>query len=151
MSKYKKVILACDHAGYSLKEAVTFILKDLNYQIDDIGCHSTDSVDYPDYAQKLCYQFLDGEYDAGILLCGSGIGMSMAANRFPAIRAVVCTESASAKLSREHNDANVLCLGARLVDDKTAQECIKAFLETEFQGGRHEARVQKIDDGGEIE
>ena len=143
----KKIYIAADHAGFELKQFLINELKLLNHQAIDLGCDSSEvSVDYPQYAQKLCQKLLNDEDKAvGILICGSGIGISIAANRFNNIRAALCHNIKSAKLSRAHNDANVLCLGARFTSEKLAKSIAKAFLMTEFEGGRHGRRVEGID------
>lgn len=138
----QKILIASDHAGFELKEFLIKELTNLNLSIIDLGCSdSKDSVDYPDFAKKLSKK-LKNEF--GILICGSGIGISIAANRFPHIRAALCHNTKLAKLSREHNNANVLCLGARIISNKTALNITKKFLNTKFEGGRHEKRVSKL-------
>lgn len=116
----------------------------MGYEVEDLGPSTTDSVDYPDYAQALCGWVLGESSRFGVLICGSGIGMSMAANRFSGVRAALCHDGLSAQLTRRHNDANVLCLGARLIGVDTARDCLKQFLTTDFEGGRHERRVAKL-------
>ena len=144
-SPAKKVFIASDHAGFSLKEFLTPQLTKLGFQVVDLGCNSSEkSVDYPDYAQKLCKKISPKSLDLGILICGSGVGISIAANRFKHIRAALCHNVNLAKLSRMHNDANVLCLGSRVIKERTALSITKAFLATKFEGGRHEARVRKL-------
>lgn len=141
-SAQKKILIASDHAGFFLKKNLIQKLAELGYETIDLGCDSAEkSVDYPDYAQKLCEKLKDG---FGILICGSGIGISIAANRFDKIRAALCHNVKSAKLSRAHNDANVLCLGARFTKEKSALAITKAFLTSKFEGGRHEQRVAKL-------
>ncbi len=137
--KDSKILIAADHAGFALKK---ILIEALNYKVVDLGCHINDSVDYPDYAQALCKKM--GNNDRGILICGSGIGMSMAANRFKHIRAALCTNVYMAKMAREHNDANVLVLGARIIDEETALACLNEFLLTEFKGEKHKIRVDKL-------
>lgn len=140
---YKKILIASDHAGLDLK---THLLKRFaNLPFRDLGTHTPDSVDYPDLAAKLC-QELEGQLgDAcGVLICGSGQGMAIRANRFPFIRAALCWSEETARLSREHNDANVLCLGGRLVDSTLAEKILTLFLQTPFAGGRHQGRVDKL-------
>lgn len=138
----KKILIASDHAGFLLKEFLKKELDKLGYQTVDFGCKSAEkSVDYPDYANKLCKKL---KKEFGILICGSGIGISIAANRFKHVRAALCHNSKIAKLSRIHNDSNVLCLGARFVKDKLAIQIVKAFLTSNFEGGRHEKRVAKL-------
>ena len=136
-----KIFIASDHAGFLLKEFLIGELTKLGYKLVDLGCNSAEkSVDYPDYAQKLCKK----NPQFGILICGSGIGISIAANRFKNIRAALCVNAKSAKLARAHNDANVICLGARLTKNNTSLSAVKAFLATKFEGGRHEKRVRKL-------
>lgn len=139
-----KIGIASDHAGYELKSA---IIKELNSQLSliDYGTDNSDkSVDYPDFAKILCQKLINGEIQKGILICGSGVGISIAANRFKQIRAALCFSPEVAELSRKHNDANVLCLGARIIDKKTAIECVDTFLNTNFEAGRHISRVEKL-------
>ncbi len=140
----KKIGIACDHAGYDLK---SFLIKELknSYDIIDLGTDNADqSVDYPDFAVKLWRKLIKGEVEFGVLICGSGVGISIAANRFFEIRAALCTNQKTAKLARKHNDANVLCLGARNIKKENALKCVKVFLSTSFEGGRHEKRVKKL-------
>lgn len=140
----KSILIASDHAGYNLKLKIISYLKELNLNINDFGSNSAEvSVDYPDLANDLCQNF-DDKNNIGILICGSGVGVSIAANRYKNIRAALCPNPEIAKLSRQHNDANIICLGARFVDDKQAVNIIKTFLETNFENGRHTARVQKL-------
>ena len=138
----ERVAIACDHGGYELKQAIKARFKDFDWL--DLGTNSTDSVDYPDYGQALGRAITEGEAARGIVICGSGIGISIAANRFPAVRAALCTSVKMAALSREHNNANVLALGARITDEPLAFEIVKTFFSTEFEGGRHERRVEKL-------
>ncbi len=143
-----KVAIGSDHAGYELKEKIKEFLKANHYEFEDFGTDSKESVDYPDFAKRVSEAVLGG-FNLGILICGSGIGMSMSANKFPGIRAAFCTSPGLAKAGREHNNANVLTLGARFTDEKTAKETVKAFLETDFNDEeRHLRRVRKI---GELE
>ncbi len=139
------IVIAADHGGFELKQKVVLMLEKLNYSVDDVGCSSTDSVDYPDYANKLVDK-VEGTKDLGILICGTGIGMSIAANRNRSIRAALCHDVNTAILSREHNNANVLCLGARVLEENVAIDIIKAWLKTEFAGGRHLQRISKFSD-----
>ncbi|HET98340.1 MAG TPA: ribose 5-phosphate isomerase B [Desulfurivibrio alkaliphilus] len=137
-----RVALGCDHGGFALKEAVLGVLHDLGHQVDDCGVMSADSVDYPEIAAAVCSRVADGACQRGILICGTGIGMSMAANRNPAIRAALCGETFGARMSREHNDANVLCLGARTTGPGLAEEITRVWLAGEFSGGRHLRRIK---------
>lgn len=135
--------IANDHAGYELKSSLINSLPQWNWK--DLGTQSSESVDYPDYAQRLCLQLKNLPDDNfGVLICGSGQGMSMAANKFPHIRAALCWSTEIAELSRRHNNANVLCLGARFLNLETAQNILNTFLKTPFEGGRHLRRVEKI-------
>ena len=141
----RAVLLAADHAGYELKQDLAQHLTDLGYESVDLGTDSPDSVDYPDFAHRLAQAIERGEAERGILVCGAGIGMSMAANRHTGVRAANCVDERMAALAREHNDANVLCLGSRLLDPDQAKKIVWTFLETPFGGGRHERRVGKIE------
>jgi ribose 5-phosphate isomerase B len=136
--------LGADHAGFELKDALKRVLDELGVTYDDLGTGTPDSVDYPDYAQAVGVGVVEGRFDRGILVCGSGIGMSIAANKVRGVRAAVVTEVESARLSRAHNDANVIALGARLTTEEIAAEIVRTFIQTEFQGGRHSDRVEKI-------
>jgi ribose 5-phosphate isomerase B len=140
----KTLAIASDHGGVELKSAIVKLLEEQGVQVLDLGTNGPDSVDYPDYAQAVAKAIIDGKAEAGILVCGSGIGMSMAANRYPQIRAALVHDRLSAELCRQHNNANVLCLGARLIGEATALDCVDAFMSTEFEGGRHEGRVAKM-------
>lgn len=142
----RTIALAADHAGYPLKQTLVNELGELGYEVLDLGTHSTDSVDYPDFGKALAEAVADGRAKVGIVACGTGIGISIAANRNPAIRAAVCHDETSVRLARLHNDANVLALGARLIGEEVAKACLKVFLETEFEGGRHQRRVAKLSD-----
>ena len=143
-----KIAIACDHAAPALKAKVAEHLKSQGYEVIDFGTNTTDSVDYPDYAAKLCEDITSGASGAqkGILICGTGIGISIAANKCKGIRAALCGDVFSAKMSREHNNANVLCMGERVLGVGLAEMITDAWLETEFAGGRHERRVNKIMD-----
>lgn len=146
MPTQKKIIsIAADHAGYDLKTTLIKFLETQGYKIIDLGCNSAEkSVDYPDYANKLAKNIAEKKSEFGVLVCGSGIGVSIAANRFKQVRAALCINSKMAKLSRLHNDANVICFGARLTSEKSAIAALKIFLTTEFEGGRHDGRVAKL-------
>lgn len=140
-----KIAIGADHAGVRLKEDIKQQVIALGHEVEDLGCHCSDSVDYPDYALKVCYQVVSGQADRGILICGTGIGMSIAANKVPGIRCALVSDLFSAKATREHNDTNVLALGERVVGPGVALEIVKVWLETEFsQGSRHEGRVSKL-------
>jgi len=143
----QRVIVAADHGGIGLKETVVAYLKEQGYPFKDIGTHSTDSVDYPDYAHEVAAAILDGDYDTGILCCTSGIGMSIAANRHPGIQASVVFDPEAAAITREHNRSNILCLSGKSTDASTAKKIIGAYLGASFEGGRHARRVGKFDSG----
>ena len=141
----KKIIaLAADHGGYELKNRIRAHLEEAGYVCRDFGTDSAASVDYPDYAHPLCEAVAAGECELGILVCGTGIGMSMATNKHRGIRAACCSDTYSARLTREHNDANVLCLGGRVVGEGLALDMVDLFVTTPFAGGRHQARVDKL-------
>jgi len=140
----KTIIIASDHAGFNLKKAIIKkYTKKLNFK--DLGTNSSiKSVNYPDYAHKVCLMVVKNKFNIGVLICGSGMGMAMAANKHKNIRAALCYSVKNAKLSRLHNDANVITLGSRFTNNKTAFNCLNAFLSTKFEGGRHKKRVKKI-------
>lgn len=140
-----RLAIGSDHAGFDLKEIIKSWLQAEGHQVEDLGCHAPERVDYPLYAQKVAQAVAGGQAERGVLVCGSGIGVSIAANRIPGVRAALVNEPLSARLSREHNDANVVCMGARLVGPDMAREILRVFLETPFAGGRHQARVEQID------
>ena len=139
-----EIAVGADHAGFALKEAVKQELVRLGHQVQDVGTNSSESVDYPDYAFEVARRVSAGQAQRGVLVCGTGIGMAMAANKVHGIRAASVLAPVAARLSREHNDANVLALGARLLEEAPALETLRAWLETEFAGGRHQGRLQKI-------
>lgn len=141
-----RVVLGADHGGYELKEAVRTHLEKQGFAVLDLGTHSSDSVDYPEYGFAVGNAILKGEADLGIAICGTGLGISIAANKIPGIRAVVCTETFSARMAREHNNANVLALGGRVVGVGLALDIVDIFLKTEFAGGRHARRINLITD-----
>lgn len=141
----EKIVIASDHAGFNLKEKIKEFLKKGNYEVMDEGCYSCESVDYPVYGIEAIKKIIKKEADWGILICGTGIGMSILANRFPYIRAALCHEPFSAKMARLHNNANVLVLGGRIIGDSMAIEIVKVFLTTPFEGGRHEKRLDLIE------
>jgi ribose 5-phosphate isomerase B len=138
------VALGADHAGVELKEALKAWLIDHGHQVVDLGAHSAESVDYPDYAAAVAQAVADGKAERGVLVCGTGIGMSISANKMPGVRAALCADLYTARMSREHNDANVLCLGGRLTGREMAVDILRMWLGAEFAGGRHERRVGKI-------
>ena len=142
--KDNKITIGSDHAGYELKLKVIAHLKERGIEAIDVGTYSTDSCDYPDFAHAVCKNVQDGVTELGILICGTGIGMSMAANKHRGIRAAVCSDTFSARLTREHNDANVLCFGARVVGEGLALDLVDAYLGAEYMGGKHQVRVDMI-------
>ena len=142
-----KIAIGCDHAGFSIKRAVAEHIKQKGYEVVDVGTYSTDSCHYPVYASALCEKILDGECALGILICGTGIGMSIAANKHKGIRAACCSDVFSARLTREHNDANVLCFGERVVGIGTALDLVDAFLDAQYlNNGNHVTRVAMLSD-----
>ena len=138
------IILACDHAGYKLKEEIKAFFNSENISAIDVGCYSPDRVDYPDLAKAGVERVLENKQNVGIFICGTGIGMSMVANRNPQIRAALCTSNITASLSRKHNDANVLVLAGRHTSKRKAIKMIKIFLTTDFEKGRHQERIKKF-------
>lgn len=144
----KTLIVGSDHAGLELKRELVGIAAELGYEVRDVGTHTSDSTDYPDYAHQVSSAVASGE-GLGLLVCGTGLGMSMAANRHPGVRAAACGDVFSASMTRQHNDANVLCIGSRVVGAGLASEILKAFLNASFEGGRHERRVNKIEPSNE--
>lgn len=136
--------IASDHAGYEAKEKIVKLLEEMGHMPIDFGTHSNDSVDYPDFAVQVAKKVNEGEHDQGILVCGSGQGMCMTANKFNNIRAALVYNENSAELSRQHNNANILCLPGRELDDKELRSILKSWFATKFEGGRHERRVSKI-------
>jgi len=143
------VALVADHAGYELKNALRAVLEEQGYAPLDLGTNSADSVDYPDMAGRLAAALQDGRAERGVMVCGTGIGIAIAANRRPWVRAAVCGDATAARLAREHNDANVLALGARLVGSEVARDCLLTFLATAFAGGRHARRVAMLGQAAE--
>jgi len=147
-----KILVASDHGGFTLKTKITNLLKNRKIQVDDLGSDSEESVYYPEYAIKVAERSSRGEADAGILVCGTGIGMCIAANKFKGVRAAVVSESYSARMAKEHNNANILCIGGRVLDPQaparahaeSAEEIVAAWLDSKFEGGRHDRRLDKI-------
>ncbi len=139
-----RIALGADHAGFHVKETIKKFLEASGYPVEDVGTWSEESVDYPDYARAVAEKVAAGENQLGILACGTGIGMAIAANKVPGIRAAVAHDAMTARLAREHNDANVLTLGGRVVDDARAIEIVRDFLSAQFAGGRHQRRIDKI-------
>jgi len=143
--KRTSIIIGSDHAAYNLKEKVKAFLVGRGIDIEDAGCHNENSVDYPDIGIKVASMVSRGKFERGILMCGTGIGMSMVANKFPHVRAALCADLFSSIMSRRHNNSNILVLGGRVVGDILAMEIVKAWLETPFEGGRHQRRLEKFD------
>ena len=140
----KRIAIGCDHRGFGLKELIMAFLQNEGYSYQDFGCHSTEPVDYPDIAQEVGEAVASGNFDQGVLICSTGIGMCIAANKIQGVRAALCHNVFAAQRARQHNDANVLCLGGEDVDASVAIEIVKTFLTTDFEGGRHTRRVNKI-------
>lgn len=138
------IAIGSDHGGFELKGHIVAHLKEMGIEVKDFGVHNEDSVDYPDCAKPVCESVLSGESERGILVCGTGIGISMAANKFNGIRAALCSDVFSAKMAKEHNNANIICLGGRVTGRELANMIVDTFLEAEFQGGRHADRIAKI-------
>ena len=140
----KKIAIASDHGGFDLKESIIAHLLNTDWEVDDLGPHSSDSVDYPDYGIKLAEEVADKKVERGIVICGTGIGMSIVVNRFPGIRGTLCADVFTAKLCREHNDSNILIMGGRVIGKGLAAEIVNTWLNTAFEGGRHQRRLDKI-------
>ncbi len=138
------IAIGCDHGGFELKNELIRHLKENNVEIKDFGCYTTDSVDYPDIAEVVCESVVSGECEKGILVCGTGIGMSIAANKIKGIRAALLSDTFSAKMTAAHNNSNVIALGGRVTGPELAKEIVDAYLSSEFLGGRHQNRVDKI-------
>lgn len=139
------VIIGCDHAAYELKEKIKAFLTDYGLTVEDAGTHGSDSVNYPDFGKKVAEAVSTGKNSRGILMCGTGLGMSMVANKYPNVRAALCSEEFSARMSRLHNDSNILVLGARVIGDQLAFSLVRTWLETPFEGGRHLTRIEMFD------
>ena len=140
-----KIVIGCDHAAFQLKNILKTYLAEKGITVEDAGTHGMESVNYPDYAKKVASAVARGEFDRGILLCGTGLGMSITANRFKGIRAALCNDVFLAKMSRQHNDSNILVLGARVIGDVLALEILRTWIETPFEGGRHLDRIKMMD------
>jgi ribose 5-phosphate isomerase B len=145
MMQKMKISVAADHVGFALKQQVLEYLKSEGLEVEDCGPPNAESVDYPDFAEKVAAQVAARHADCGVLVCGTGIGMMLAANKVPGIRAVAANDTLSARMAREHNDANVLTMGARMIDAANMRQIVDAWLSTPFAGGRHRRRVQKIE------
>jgi ribose 5-phosphate isomerase B len=139
-----RIAIGSDHRGFQVKGKIIELLKRLNHEVVDVGTHSTESVDYPDFAQMVAVKVSRGEVDRGILICGSGIGMAIAANKVPGVRAAPCHDDLTAEMSRRHNDLNLLCLSADMLGEKLIDRMVEIWLNTPFEGGRHARRVEKI-------
>jgi ribose 5-phosphate isomerase B len=144
LEHFMRIATGADHGGFELKVQIVEHLREMGHEVEDFGTTGPESVDYPDYARPVSRAVAAGEYDCGILICGTGIGIGIAANKVPGIRAAVCTETYSARMSRLHNDANILCLGGRVVGVGLAFDIVDIWLTTVFEGGRHARRVGKI-------
>ncbi len=141
-----KIAIGSDHGGFKLKEIIKEYLIKKGYDVSDLGCYSEESVDYPDYAEKVAKAVAKGECDLGVLMCGTGIGISIAANKVKGIRAALCHDGLTARLAKQHNNANIICMGGRTTGVETAKDIIDNFLGSEFEGGRHLRRINKIKD-----
>jgi ribose 5-phosphate isomerase B len=140
----RRIAIGCDHRGFTLKQLIMPFLQNSGHSYQDFGCYDTDPVDYPDIAQKVGEAVASGDFDQGILICNTGIGMSIAANKIKGIKAALCCDTFAARRARQHNDANVLCLRGENINADSALEIVKTFLATDFEGGRHVQRVNKI-------
>lgn len=141
-----KIAVGSDHGGFALKEAVRKHLKEKGIEVEDFGCYSTESVDYAVHAAKVAHCVADGKADYGVLVCSTGIGISIAANKVKGIRAALCSDTHAAEMTRRHNNANILCMGGLAIDEKTGLEVLDTFLSFEFEGGRHQRRIDQIAD-----
>lgn len=139
-----KIAIGCDHAGVTMKNEILPLLEELDIEWEDCGTKNEDSCDYPEFGEKVAKKVSKGTVDRGILICGTGIGMSIVANKFPGVRAALCSEDFSAKMSRLHNDANILVLPGRIINEDTAKNIVKTWFSTDFEGGRHQRRLDKI-------
>ena len=142
----KKIAIASDHGGFDLKESVIYSMREKGLEIDDLGPSSDESVDYPDYGIKLAQAIVEQQVERGIVICGTGIGMSIVVNRFPGIRGTLCSDAYTAKMCREHNDSNILIMGGWVISKDLALEIVTIWLKTEFEGGRHQRRLDKINE-----
>jgi ribose 5-phosphate isomerase B len=144
-SSPKRIIIGCDHAAYHLKETLKSAMTDQGIEVTDVGTYSETSLDYPQTGKTVAEKISSGEFERGILICGTGLGMSMVANKYPHVRAALCNDLFSAAMSRRHNDANILVMGGRVIGDILAQEILKTWLQTPFEGGRHQRRLDMFD------
>lgn len=138
------IVLGSDHGGFELKEAIKALLFERGIVVEDLGTNNGDSVDYPDFGERVAYKVSRGEAEKGVLVCGTGIGMSIVANKFPGVRAALVADPYTAKMAKQHNNANILVLGGRVIDENEAREMIETWLDSDFEGGRHQARLDKI-------
>lgn len=138
------ILIASDHGGFRLKEEITDLFKEMSLEYEDLGTFTEESVDYPDFAEKVASKVSEGSAEKGVLLCGTGIGISITANKFPNVRAALVYDEYSAKMSKSHNNANILVLGGRTIEPESAKEMVKIWLDTPFEGGRHQGRLDKI-------
>ncbi len=142
----KRIIIGCDHGGLNLKNKVVDHLKEIGYEVEDVGTYTPDSVDYPIYAKKVAHAVADGKYEKGIIICGTGIGVSIVANKVKGIRASLCGDTFSAKATRQHNNSNILCMGERVIGAGLALDIVDTWLTTEYEGGRHQRRIDMMED-----
>ncbi len=142
----KRIIIGCDHGGLNLKNKVVEHLKEICYEVEDVGTYTTESVDYPIYAKKVAHAVADGKYEKGIIICGTGIGVSIVANKVKGIRASLCGDTFSAKATRQHNNSNILCMGERVIGAGLALDIVDIWLTTEYEGGRHQKRIDMMED-----
>ena len=142
----KRIIIGCDHGGLNLKNKVVEHLKEIGYEVEDVGTYTTESVDYPIYAKKVAHAVADGKYEKGIIICGTGIGVSIVANKVKGIRASLCGDTFSAKATRQHNNSNILCMGERVIGAGLALHIVDIWLTTEYEGGRHQKRIDMMED-----
>ncbi len=142
----KRIIIGCDHGGLNLKNKVIEHLKEIGYEVEDVGTYTPDSVDYPIYAKKVAHAVADGKYEKGIIICGTGIGVSIVANKVKGIRASLCGDTFSAKATRQHNNSNILCMGERVIGAGLALDIVDIWLTTEYEGGRHQKRIDMMED-----
>lgn len=142
----KRIIIGCDHGGLNLKNKVVEHLKEIGYEVEDVGTYTSDSVDYPIYAKKVAHAVADGKYEKGIIICGTGIGVSIVANKVKGIRASLCGDTFSAKATRQHNNSNILCMGERVIGASLALDIVDIWLTTEYEGGRHQRRIDMMED-----
>ena len=138
------IVIASDHAGFETKSMLVLAIGEMGYKVLDLGTNGLESVDYPDFGYAVAAAIKEGKADRGVLVCGSGIGISIAANRYPEVRAALIHDALGARLSRQHNDANVICIGGRMVGADLARDCVKVFMETDFEGGRHARRIDML-------